>query len=88
MELKLIIVCLKLKIKFEKASIKRQYTYKIGAKESHLSIEKAIEFLVENANVKSRIEFLHCSSDFDPIEYKDERIKYENNRFKITRIEI
>lgn len=79
---------LEIEDQIEKASMKRQYTYKIGAKESHLSIEKAIDFLVENANVKSRIEFLHCSSDFDPIEYKDERIKYENNRFKITRIEI
>ena len=57
----------------KQAQVEGRYTHKIGAKNSHLSIEKANEFIMNNWNGEAIIRYLHVSSDFDIDNYKSGR---------------
>jgi len=50
-----------------------KFTHKIGAKNSHLSIEQANEFIKDNWNGKAIIKYLHISSDFNIEKYEGEK---------------
>lgn len=41
-----------------------EFTYKIGAKNSHLSFQQAREFVKRNAKVGSQVQFLHTSKQY------------------------
>jgi len=48
----------------EEAQAEGKFTYKIGAKNSHLSIEQANEFIANNAKDGSEVHLLHTSKQY------------------------